>query len=216
MAMNNNYDYSYEGDNRYCYPCSNVLINKLNIEDAENLRIAEREITSLRIANAKINVIQGDFDLLHLRRIHKYIFGDIYEWAGELRCVNVAKGNLFCNYQFIEPSAHSLFQKLKKENYLKDATKDEIPLRLALYLCEINALHPFREGNGRAQRLFIEYLAENAGYRVDFSQVTNKQMIEASATSFLCDYIKMNEIFTAITYPLSEKQHDATFHGINS
>ncbi|HWQ72929.1 MAG TPA: Fic family protein [Desulfitobacteriaceae bacterium] len=211
--MSNNYDYSYEWDNRYCYPHSNVLINKLGIEDAEKLRIAEREITSLRIANAKVNVIQGDFDLLHLRKMHEYIFGDIYEWAGEIRCVNVAKGNLFCNYQFIEPNAQSLFQKLHKENYLKDAAQDEVPLRLAHYLSEINALHPFREGNGRVQRLFIEYLAENAGYRVDFSQVTDKQMIEASAASFLCDYAKMNEIFTVITEPLAQDNMTQTFLG---
>jgi len=73
-------DYSYEWDHKYCYPHSNVLINKLRIRDAEKLRIAEIEITSLRIANAKLNLIRGDFDLLHLRTIHKYI----YEWAGEL------------------------------------------------------------------------------------------------------------------------------------
>jgi len=101
---------------------------------------------------------------------------------------------MFCNYQFIEPNAHVLFQELKKENCHKDAPQDEVPLRLALYLSEINALHPFREGNGRVQRLFIEYPAETAGYRVDFSQLTDKQMIEASAASFLCDYAKMNEI----------------------
>lgn len=121
--MNNNYDYSYEWDHKYCYPHSNVLINKLKIEDAKRLRIAEREITSLRIANAKLNLIRGDFDLLHLRTIHKYIFGDIYEWAGELRCVNVAKGNMFCNYQFIEPNAHMLFQELKKRIIIKTLFK---------------------------------------------------------------------------------------------
>ncbi len=209
--MNNNYDYSYERDHRYCYPHSNVLINKLGIEDADKLHIAEREITSLRIANAKINVIKGDFDLVHLRRIHKYIFGDIYEWAGEIRWVNIAKGNMFCNYEFIEANADSLFKKLKNENYLKDVSKDEIPLRLAYYLSEINVLHPFREGNGRVQRLFIEYLAENVGYSVDFSQVTDKQMIEASAASFLRDYAKMDEIFNAIAKPLSENSMTQTF-----
>ena len=96
---------------------------------------------------------------------------------------------------------------------MKDASKDEVPLRLSYYLSEINVLHPFREGNGRAQRLFIEYLAENAGYSVDFSQVTDKQMIEASAASFLCDYTKMDEIFTAITKPLSENNITQTFMG---
>jgi len=106
---------------------------------------------------------------------------------------------MFCNYEFIEANADLLFKKLENEKYLKYTSKDEIPLRLAYYLSEINVLHPFREGNGRAQRLFIEYLAENAGYSVDFSQVTDKQMIEASAASFLRDYTKMDEIFNAIT-----------------
>lgn len=209
--MNNDYSYSYECDQRYCYPHSNVLINKLGIKDAEKLHIAEREITSLRIANAKINVIIGEFDLLHLKKIHKYIFGDIYEWAGEIRWVNIAKGNMFCNYEFIEANADSLFSKLRKENYLKDASEEEIPFRLAYYLSEINVLHPFREGNGRAQRLFIEYLAENTGFSVDFSQVTDRQMIEASATSFMCDYSKMNELFAAITSPLQENTMTQTF-----
>ena len=120
---------------------------------------------------------------------------------------------MFCNYEFIESNADSLFKKLKKENYLKDASKDEVPFRLAQYLSEINVLHPFREGNGRAQRLFIEYLAENAGYSVDFSQVTDKQMIEASAASFLCDYAKMDEIFISITKPLLENNMAQIFMG---
>ena len=158
-----------------------MLINKLGIEDAEKLHIAEREITSLRIANAKLSVI------------------------------NIAKGNMFCNYEYIEANADSLFNRLRRENYLKDASEEEIPSRLAYYLSEINVLHPFREGNGRAQRLFIEYLAENAGYNVGFSQVTDRQMIEASAASFLCDYTKMNELFSAITSSLQETTMTQTF-----
>ena len=209
--MNNDYSYSYEWDQRYCYPHSSLLINKLGIEDAEKLHIAEREITSLRIANAKIRVIKGKFDLLHLKKIHKYIFGDIYQWAGEIRWVNISKGNMFCNYEFIEANADSLFNKLRMENYLMDASKDQIPFHLSYFLSEINVLHPFREGNGRAQRLFIEYLAENAGYSVDFSQVTERQMIEASAASFLCDYNKMNELFLKITSPLHENTMTQTF-----
>lgn len=77
-------------------------------------------------------------------------------------------------------------------------------LRLSHYLGEINVFHPFREGNGRSQRLFIEYLAKQAGFSVDFSQVSDKQMIEASAASFLCDYTKMDKIFRAITEPRLE------------
>ena len=67
-------------------------------------------------------------------------------------------------------NADSLFKNLKQEDYLKDTPKEKVPLRLSYYLSEINVLHPFREGNGRTQRLFIEYLAGNAGYSVDFSR----------------------------------------------
>lgn len=73
-----------------------------------------------------------------------------------------------------------------------------MPLRLAYYLSEINALHPFREGNGRTQRLFIEILAERAGYEVDFSEVSAEEMIQASADSFLLKYEQMNRLMQRI------------------
>lgn len=193
--MNKDYSYDYEYDDRYCYKQSNVLINKLDIKDSYELSVAEREITALRMMDAKINKIEGHFDFEHLCAIHRYLFGDIYEWAGNLRWVNIAKRNMFCNYEFIQSNADRVFEELERENHLKDTPEHEVPIRLAYYLSEINVLHPFREGNGRTQRLFIEYLAESIGYRVDFSDVSESDMIEASATSFLCDYMKMNEIF---------------------
>ncbi len=192
------YDYEYEWDREYCYPDSNVLINTLGIKDYNELVTAEREITSLKIAMAKVNVINGNFDFEHLKRIHKFIFEDIYSWAGEIRSVNISKGNQFCLSQNIEMYASDLFAKLKADNYLVDYDGN-IAHRLAYYLSEINVLHPFREGNGRAQRLFIEYLADHAGYRVDFSDVSAKEMIIASAESFAREYDKINEMFDRIT-----------------
>lgn len=199
--MSRGYEYSYEWDSRYCYPFSNVLKNKLGIEDAAKLNRAEREITSLRLANAKINPIKGQFDLKHLQELHRYLFSDLYDWAGEIRWVNIAKGNLFCNYEHIEKNAVRLFEKLQQERHLTVCSENEIPHRLSYYLGEINVLHPFREGNGRAQRLFIEYLAENAGYSVDFSYVSSQEMIEASAEAFACNYTKMDKLFERITAP---------------
>jgi len=204
--MNKDYNYEYEHDDRYCYKGSNVLKNKLNIKDSYELNVAEREITSLRMMDAKINSIKGNFDFKHLCAIHKYLFGDLFKWAGEIRWVNIAKGNMFCNYEFIQANADELFKKLKNENFLKDTSKNEVSIRLAYYLSEINVLHPFREGNGRTQRLFIEYLAESIGYRIDFSEVTEKEMVDASATSFLCDYTKMNEIFITNTYKIENNE----------
>lgn len=197
--MDRDYSYSYAFDERYCYPHSDVLMNKLGIQDAEELKKAEREITSLRLANARVYKIRGQFDLQHLKDIHKYIFQDVYDWAREIRWVNIAKGNMFCNYPFIEANAESLFTKLKKEKYLKETPEQDMPIRLAYYLSEINVIHPFREGNGRSQRLWIEYLAEENGYSVDFSEVTAEEMIQASAEAFACQYDCMNQLFQRIT-----------------
>lgn len=141
----------------------------------------------------------------HLKDIHRYIFEDVYEWAGEIRWVNIAKGNMFCNYEYVEAQADILFEKLKKESYLINKTSKQISIQLAYYLSEINVLHPFREGNGRVQRLFIEYLSDGAGYSVDFSNVTSKEMIEASAEAFVCEYRLMNKLFKKIVSSKEQK-----------
>ena len=201
------YSYSYDWDEQYCYPHSNVLKNKLDITDSDKLVNAERELTSLKLAVAKLNYIKGRFDFDHLRRIHIYLFGDIYTWAGKIRTVDIAKGNQFCLCYNIESYANIIFQKLKQENFLIDS--NNAPIRLAYYLSEINVLHPFREGNGRTQRLFIEYLANVAGYEVDFSDVTAHEMIVASAESFACNYDKINALFERITNPISEEDQRA-------
>ena len=212
------YSYDYEWDEEYCYPDSHVLINRLGITDSEALSAAEREITSLKLAMAMQKPIKGRFDLQHLQKIHKYIFGDVYAWAGELRHVNIAKGNQFCLAQNLEQYAASIFGKLEREHYLIGAG-DTIPYRLAYYLSEINVLHPFREGNGRTQRLFIMYLANIAGYAVDFSEITPEEMIIASAESFACEYGKINAMFEKITVPIpqdEQKKHIQYFFGKNS
>lgn len=203
--MMRDYSYSYEWDREYCYPDSNVLINKLNIQDADALHTAEREITSLRLAAAKMQPIMGRFDMKHLQKIHAYVFGDVYEWAGKMRHVNIAKGNQFCLAMNLDTYGSDLFKKLEQEHYLIDLMGNA-PHRLAYYLSEINVLHPFREGNGRTQRLFIEYLASVAGYRVDFSQVSAEDMIVASADSFACDYESIDRMFDRITTPISEEE----------
>lgn len=183
------YSYEYEYDNRYCYPHSTVLINKLGITDACLLNSAEREVTSLRIGQLLAHHLNGNFDLDHLKDIHKFLFGDLYPWAGEFRKVNIAKGNQFCRNEYIEAQLTALFDALKAENYLRNCT-DRIVLakRLAYYLGEINAIHPFREGNGRAQRMFIEHLAFANDFELDFAKVTDADMLEASVQSFNGDY----------------------------
>lgn len=194
--MDKNYYYEYEWDEYYCYPHSQVLKNKLNITDANELYAAEREITSLKIARAIEKKIKGSFDFAHLREIHYFLFCDIYEWAGEIRTVNISKGNRFCRCDYIEPQINKLLSKLKNENYLKDYDKEKVAERLAYYLGEINVIHPFREGNGRTQRLFIEHLADSLGYSLDLNLITRDEMLEASVRAFALDYRLMEEIIS--------------------
>jgi cell filamentation protein len=193
--MKDKYYYEYEWDSDYCYPNSHILKNKLNITNQHELEEAERAITSLKMSQAVSMGISGGFNFEHLKTIHKFLFEDIYDWAGQVRTVNISKGNQFCRYDYIGKQAEILFDKLKAENYLKDCKSIvEIGKRLAYYLSEINVIHPFREGNGRTQRLFIELLAKNAGYEIDFMKITKDEMLEASARAYACDYELMESI----------------------
>jgi len=203
------YDYEYEWDSRYCYPHSHVLKNKLSIYDAEALAEAERRITALNLLEIKGKPVRGGFDLKHLCDIHHAIFCDIFTWAGRIRTVNIAKGNQFCLCQHIESYASGIFAKLKSEHYLLHVNAAEISERLTYYLSEINVLHPFREGNGRAQRVFIEHLAQSVGFHVDFSTVTGKEMVVLSAQSFAGEYDGMIEMFRRIVSPISQQEQDA-------
>ena len=182
-------------DKIYCYPDSDVLKNKMGIRDMEQLGRMEKRLTMLRILELVDKPIQGQFDLKHLQTTHKYIFQDVYEWAGKIRKVDIAKGNMFCNVKFIESQAAEIFGKLKEENYLQGLDEKEISVRLAYYFSEINALHPFREGNGRCQREFIRTLAFHAGYVINSANVSREEMVKASEDSFLCDYGRMEQLF---------------------
>lgn len=193
--MNNKYYYEYEWDSKYCYPQSHVLKNKLNITNQGELETAECAITAVKTSQASVSHINGNFDFEHLKRIHKFLFEDIYDWAGCIRTVNISKGNQFCRVDYIETQINDLFKKLKDENYLLDCkTIDEIGKRLAYYLGEINVIHPFREGNGRTQRLFIEHLAYHAGYELDFMKISSQDMLEASVKAYACEYDLMEKI----------------------
>ena len=95
------------------------------------------------------------FELKHVQFLHRWLFQDVYEWAGEIRSVSLTKdASPFAQPRFIEPAAAKLFKTLAMERRLIDVPRGDLPVRLAFYFGELNALHPFREGNGRTQRLF--------------------------------------------------------------
>ena len=191
-------DYQFEWDEKYCYSNSHVLKNKLGIKDAVSFKVAEREITSVVMQEIMEYPVEGNFDFKHLKAIHKALFEDIYNWAGEIRTVNISKGSFFCTYQYIESNAYALFDELKKEDYLKSTDFSDLCSRLAYYFAEINALHPFREGNGRAQRIFIQYLVESLGYTLNYAKISNEEMMKVSVESFNGNNTPLEEMLEKI------------------
>lgn len=178
-----------DNDNdRYCYPNTNVLINKLNIRDQSTLSEVERSITLIRTLEVDEMSTDVQFDLDHLRAIHNILFHDIYEWAGEIRTVDISKRTMFCKCEYIVDNANRLFNELNNDGNLRDRPCDYVVFRIAYYLCEINAIHPFREGNGRAQRAFMRQVARSAGYTLDFTGISDKEMMDASVYGFTKNY----------------------------
>ena len=175
----------YDADDTYCYPGTDVLRNKAEITNAEDLDAYEGELSTMRSIEILENPVAGQFNLAHLQRIHLALFQDIYDWAGEIRTVDISRGNSrFANVRFIEAAANDIFNKLARENWLKGLDADALSKRLAHYLSEINALHPFREGNGRVQRIFISQLSQSAGYQLDYSDLEQEQIYRAMELAF--------------------------------
>jgi cell filamentation protein len=175
----------YDADDTYCYPGTDVLRNKAEITNAEDLDTYEGELSTLRSIEILENPITGQFDLAHLQQIHWALFQDVYDWAGKIRTVDISRGNSrFANVRFIESAANDIFNKLERENLLKGLDVSSLSKRLAHYLSEINALHPFREGNGRVQRIFISQLSQSAGYQLDYSDLEQKQIYRAMELAF--------------------------------
>jgi cell filamentation protein len=175
----------YDADDTYCYPGTDVLRNKAEITNAQDLDAYEGELSTLRSIEILENPVAGQFDLAHLQSIHLALFQDVYDWAGKIRTVDISRGNSrFANVRFIESAANDIFNKLARENWLKGLDADALSKRLAHYLSEINALHPFREGNGRVQRIFISQLSQSADYQLDYSDLEQEQIYRAMELAF--------------------------------
>lgn len=174
----------YSTSNKYCYPQTNILKNKFDVRDAELLQDAEEGLSAQRLLELVALPVLGNFDLEHLGRIHKYIFQDIYEFAGEIRTEDMSKGStLFANWQHIEEYSHKLFSELENEACLKGLSMYVFAERAAYYMAELNMLHPFREGNGRAIREFIRCLALHCGYTLNWDVASEKEILNASIKS---------------------------------
>ena len=176
--------YSIDPISANCYPGTTVLINKLDIRDEETLHEAETLVTFINASKLEQHPLEGAFDFAHYKDIHYFLFSDLYDWAGQVRTVNISKkGTRFTFAENIERQAELIFKRLKDCNYFKGLPHDEFVREIVDFYCVTNELHPFREGNGRTQRAFLTQLIRNAGYDINFADMDTELLMIATIQS---------------------------------
>jgi cell filamentation protein len=179
-------------DDPYTYENSTVLVNKLDLRDQKELDDYEAEISNAR---SEEPLPEGKLDFGHYCAIHHHLFQDVYDWAGKHRTVRISKqGSPFCFPEHIEAQATRLFVALRTSNFLEDLKYDDFSIQAAHFLPELNAIHAFREGNGRAQLTFFALLADNAGHPLDLAKLDPDLMLKAMIESFEGDETELARV----------------------
>jgi len=162
----------------YVYPGTVVLQNKLGIRDGAELDYVEREYVVQRLSHG---VPQGEFDLSHLCRIHHHLFQDVYAWAGQIRTVEISKGrSQFQFRQYIATGMADIHRRLVRSDYLMNLPERTFAAEAAVIIGDVNYVHPFREGNGRTQLVYLSQLAARAGHRLTVGRLDRAAWTRAS------------------------------------
>lgn len=191
----------------YLEPASGILRNRLGITAHPALDVAETDLVEARRAQMIARPVKVTGDLQQLQAIHRQLFQDVYDWAGELRTVDIRKGTdpaaeFFMPVSRLESGAGFAFAELAEENQLRGLDRDRFVGRLAHHYDQVNYLHPFREGNGRTQRIFWTQIAAGAGFDLDWSRVTGAENDRASRAAMeRQDFTELRGIFDRIVQP---------------
>ncbi|RDB32076.1 Fic family protein [Exiguobacterium sp. RIT594] len=169
------------------YSQDGVLKNKFGEKDPRKLEILEKRSTIrgwIKLQNELIATPNLKLDASLIKKIHKNLFDDVYDWAGEYRTVNIVKGKtMFANALYVPAALEDLVTKLNRDITSKSITSNNVGEKLAYYYGELNMIHPFREGNGRTQRIFIEKVADKLGYSLQLEKVDSKKLLEVTIES---------------------------------
>ena len=171
-------------DDPYVYPGTNVLRNKGGYRTREELDHFERLMTT----EAMKTLPPVEVSPKGLRKVHEHLFKDVYDWAGEHRIINIRKavGEIGSEeFRFVpagqlDRRIDTLFDQIKNDSKLSVEAIPDFANALAPHFRELNVIHPFREGNGRTQRLMIQRIAETNGHRLTFGHITGERMIQDS------------------------------------
>lgn len=153
----------------YCYPGTIVLKDLADIRDQAGLDEFEAVMTAVR---AEEPLPRGRLSVSRYEAVHHHLFQDIYAWAGRYRTVRIAKdGSAFCYPENIEHEMQRLFTGLREDRHLAGLCEEVFAAEAARFLSTLNAIHAFREGNGRAQTTFLALLAARAGHPLDLDRL---------------------------------------------
>lgn len=168
------------------YPGTHVLINKADLREQDQLDQFEQ---LMFLTRSEEPMPDGILDYDHYKKIHHHFFQDVYEWAGQTRNIRTGKGGgWFCYPEYIDLEITKLFTQLADEHHLTQiADRERFAARAAYYIAEVNAIHPFREGNGRCQLTLLDILLEISGFRMDEAKIIPDQFMQAMISSFQGD-----------------------------
>ena len=158
----------------YVYPSTRVLKNRVGITVPDEAEEMENNLSAFRLDDLKENPIKGKLDYQHLKDIHKHLFKDMYEWAGNPRTINISKrqqvlGGDSVDYPKaaeIEDQAQYDFKQLAKENNLKGLSKEDFIAGLTKHSANIWETHSLRDGNTRIIVAFMQQPSKEAGHEM--------------------------------------------------
>ena len=183
--------YSLNPSSDNCYEGTTCLVNKLGIRDEKRLSEVEAQITFAKAVMLEETPIDDDFGFEHFKKIHEFLLCDLYEWAGQVRTVDVSKKRTkFLDAASIESIGTKCFAKVK-DGYFENLSFDEFVKRIAEFYNDVNYIHPFREGNGRTQRIYFTQLIRHYGYDINFADVDTDELMIATiqASSGVMDFL---------------------------
>lgn len=186
---------------------TNVLRNLVGATYEDALAAAENDLCSARAAILREDLPPAEGTLEQLRRIHRFLFQDVYDWAGEIRTIDMGKGEglPFQPLELFSIGVHYSEEVLRADDLLKGLGHDEFVKRLSVSYNNFNILHPFREGNGRTQRIFWEIIAREAGWHFDWGLIDKRTNDQASIAGMQRNDLRpLEDMFRRIVKPLSE------------
>ena len=189
----------------YLIPHTRVLKNKLNVQTQEDLDFFENDLVSVRSYKLYENLPHAEGTVKQLQWIHHYLFQDVYDWAGQIRTIDMTKGGGEpFPLEYMGVGIRYCEQTLKNDNLLQGLSIDDFISKLSVNYNNFNVLHPFREGNGRTQRVFWDIVARDAGYHFDWGLITQRVNDKASIRAKDANDTKLLEdMFRIITKPLN-------------